>query len=181
MRLERLLEQRRVRLEEVGEVTEKTVVIKRVVKVVKGGRRFSFSAVVVTGDARGHVGFGLGKAGEVPDALKKASEEAKKSIVRIPLRGSTIPHDVVGEFGATKVIMKPAAPGTGVIAGSAARAIIELSGIKDIRTKVIGSTNEHNVLHAVMKGLLLMKEPQSVASKRGKSLDDVGYVSAGVV
>jgi small subunit ribosomal protein S5 len=178
MKFDKLLESRRVRTEEAGETTEKTVAINRVVKVVKGGRRFSFSALVVAGDGKGCVGFGLGKAGEVPDALKKATESARKLMIRVPLRGTTIPHDIIGQFGATKVIMKPAAPGTGVIAGSAARAVIELSGIKDIRTKVIGSTNEHNVLHAVMMGLLLLKEPAAVASKRGRSIEDIGYVSA---
>jgi small subunit ribosomal protein S5 len=178
MKFDKLLESRRVRTEEISDITEKTVAINRVVKVVKGGRRFSFSALVVAGDGKGHVGFGLGKAGEVPDALRKASESSKKSMIKVPLRGTTIPHDLVGTFGATTVIMKPAAPGTGVIAGSAARAVIELSGIKDIRTKVIGSTNEHNVLHAVMMGLLLLKEPGSVASKRGRQLEDIGYVSA---
>ena len=178
MKFDKLLESRRVRPEELTDITEKTVAINRVVKVVKGGRRFSFSALVVAGDGRGHVGFGLGKAGEVPDALKKANEASKKGLIRVPLRGTTIPHDIIGTFGATKVIMKPAAPGTGVIAGSAARAVIELSGIKDIRTKVIGSTNEHNVLHAVMMGLLLLKEPSTVAAKRGSQLEDIGYTSA---
>jgi small subunit ribosomal protein S5 len=178
MKFDKLLESRRVRVEEISDITEKTVAINRVVKVVKGGRRFSFSALVVSGDGKGHVGFGLGKAGEVPDALRKATECSKKSMIKVPLRGTTIPHDLVGTFGATKVIMKPAAPGTGVIAGSAARAVIELSGIKDIRTKVIGSTNEHNVLHAVMMGLLLLKEPGSVAAKRGHQLEEIGYVSA---
>lgn len=176
MRLEKLMDARRVKSDEVGEMTDKTVSISRVVKVVKGGRRFSFSALVVAGDGRGHVGFGLGKAGEVPDALKKASEAARKMMVKVPLRGTTIPHDIIGNFGPTKIVMKPAAPGTGVIAGAAVRAMIELCGIKDIRTKIIGSSNPHNVLHAAMAGLLALREPQAVASKRNRALEDTGYV-----
>jgi len=165
----------RVSVDECGELTDKTVAINRVSKVVKGGRRFSFSALVVTGDGRGHVGFGLGKAAEVPDAIRKASEQARKSLIRIPLKGSTIPHDVIGTFGPSTVILKAAAPGTGVIAGSAVRAIIEVAGIKDIRTKCIGSNNAHNVLHATVEGLLELKDPEVVAAIRGISLDEMGY------
>lgn len=178
MKFEKVVEARRVNPGDIGELTDKTVTINRVVKVVKGGRRFSFSALVATGDAKGHVGFGLGKAGEVPDALKKASEAARKGVVRIPLRGTTIPHDIIGKYGPTQVVLKPAAPGTGVIAGAAVRAIVELAGIKDIRTKIIGSSNAHNVLHAILSGLLSLKEPQVVASKRGRSVEEIGYVGA---
>lgn len=178
MKFEKILVARRVKAEEVGELNDKTVTINRVVKVVKGGRRFSFSALVVSGDAKGHVGFGLGKAGEVPDALRKASDSARKALIRVPLRGTTIPHDIIGKYGPTQVVLKPAAPGTGVIAGSAVRAVAELAGIKDIRTKIIGSSNAHNVLHAVLAGLLGLKEPQSVAAKRGRAIEEIGYVSA---
>lgn len=177
MKFEKLLEQRRVRAEEVGELVTKTVAIARVAKVVKGGRRFSFSALVVSGDNKGHVGFGLGKAGEVPDALKKAADSARNQLVNVPIRGTTIPHDVIGKYGPTSVILKPAAPGTGVIAGSAVRAVLEHAGIRDIRTKIIGSSNPHNVLHAVLMGLLSLRDPQAVASKRNMSLEQVGYVA----
>lgn len=169
------LEDRIVPQGNVSEVTEKTVKIARVAKVVKGGRRFSFSALVVVGDGKGHVGYGLGKAGEVPDALRKAGQTARKTMIRVPMRQGTIPHDVVGEYGPTKVVMKPAKPGTGVIAGSAMRALLELSGIQNIRTKVIGSSNEHNVVHATIRGFLSLVEPENVASIRGISLEELGY------
>lgn len=175
MRLENIIEQRRVKLDEAGELTDKTVTINRVSKVVKGGRRFSFSALVVTGDGKGHVGFGLGKAAEVPDAIRKASEAARKNLVRIPIKGSTIPHDIIGDYGPTSIVLKPAGPGTGVIAGSAVRAIVEFAGIKDIRTKIVGSSNPHNVLHAMLYGLLSLKDPQAVAVKRGTSPEELGY------
>lgn len=165
----------RVNLSECGELTEKTVTISRVAKVVKGGRRFSFSALVVTGDKRGHVGVGLGKAAEVPDAIRKATEQARKNLIRIPMKGSTIPHDVIGKFGPSSVVLKPAAPGTGVIAGSAVRALVEVSGIKDIRTKCIGSNNSHNILHATVQGFSRLKDPAAVAEARGMSLDQVEY------
>ena len=166
---------RRIRSEEIGELKEKTVFINRVAKVVKGGRRFSFSALVVSGDGRGHIGVGLGKAAEVPDAIRKAGEQARKNLVRIPMKGTTIPHDIVGEYGPSSVIMKPAAPGTGVIAGSAVRAVIETIGIRDIRTKCIGSTNASNVLRAAMRGLMALQDPEGVASVRGKSVEEIGY------
>lgn len=166
---------RRVRANEVGELNEKTVNISRVAKVVKGGKRFSFTALVVSGDGRGHVGVGLGKAGEVPDAIRKASERAKKALVRIPLRGTSIPHQVVGSFGPTQVLLKPAAPGSGVIAGAAVRAVLESAGVKDIKTKVIGSTNPHNVLHAVVSGLLQLRDPDVIASVRGLTVEDMAY------
>jgi small subunit ribosomal protein S5 len=169
------LDARRVTVEQCGELTDKTVVINRVAKVVKGGRRFSFSALVVTGDGRGHIGFGLGKSVEVPDAIRKASEQARKRLVKIPLKGSTIPHDIVGKSGPTTVILKPGSPGTGVIAGAAVRAIMDACGIKDIRTKCIGSSTAQNVLRATIAGLLDLEEPEVVAAVRGLKLEDMGY------
>jgi len=169
------LDKRRVTLDQCGELTDKTVFINRVAKVVKGGRRFSFSALVVTGDGRGHVGFGLGKAAEVPDAIRKASEQARKALIRVPLRGSSIPHDVLGKSGPSQIIMKPGGPGTGVIAGSAVRAVMDVCGIKDIRTKCIGSSNPQNVLQATMAGLLLLEEPEVVAAIRSVKLEELGY------
>lgn len=175
MKLKDKVQLRRVRAEEIGELKDKTVNIARVAKVVKGGRRFGFSALVVSGDGRGHVGFGLGKAAEVPDALRKASESARKNLIKVPIVGTTIPHDMIGKSGPTSVIMKPAAAGTGVIAGSAVRAIIEASGLRDIRTKVIGSSNSHNVVHAVFEGLLSLREPATIAGLRGKGQEELGY------
>lgn len=165
----------RISQEEAGELREKTVNVSRVAKVVKGGRRFSFSALVVSGDGRGNIGFGHGKAGEVPDAVRKATEGAHKGLVKITLRGSSIPHEVVGKFGSASVLMKPAAPGTGVIAGSVVRAIVELIGIKDIRTKIIGSSNPYNVLYATFDALTKLREPETVAQLRGSSIEDLGY------
>ena len=175
MAFKKLMDSQRVSLEHVGELTDKTVSIKRVAKVVKGGRRFSFSAVVVSGNNAGFVGIGLGKASEVPDAIRKATEQARKSLVKIPLKGTTIPHDVIGDFGPTKVVLKPAGPGTGVIAGSAVRALVELAGIRDIRTKIIGSSNAQNVLHSTMSGLLSLKDPEVVATQRATGIDEMGY------
>ena len=166
---------RRVPADKAGELEDKTVFINRVAKVVKGGRRFSFSALVVSGDKQGHVGFGLGKASEVPDAIRKASETAQKNLVRVPIRGTTIPHDIVGRYGPTKVIMKPGSPGTGVIAGSVVRSIVEAAGISDIKTKCIGSNNPQNLLQAVIAGLLELKDPEAVAAMRGISLEELGY------
>jgi len=165
----------RVSADQCGELSDKTVAINRVSKVVRGGRRFSFSALVVTGDGRGHFGYGLGKASEVPDAIRKASEQARKSIIRIPLKGTTVPFDATGHYGPTQVILRPASPGTGVIAGSAVRAIAEVAGIKDIRTKCIGSNNTHNVLHATLDGLISMRDPGQVAEGLGMSLEQMGY------
>jgi small subunit ribosomal protein S5 len=175
MAFKKKLDARRVTVEQCGELTDKTVGINRVAKVVKGGRRFSFSALVVTGDGRGHVGFGLGKSVEVPDAIRKATEQARKRLVKIPLKGTSIPHDIIGKSGPSTVILKPGAPGTGVIAGAAVRAIMDVCGIKDIRTKCIGSSTAQNVLRATLAGLLDLEEPEVVAAVRGLKLEEMGY------
>ena len=155
------------------EFKERIVAINRVSKTVKGGRIFKFAALVVVGDGNGTVGFGLGKAGEVPDAIRKGIEDAKKNLIKISLRGSTIPHEVIGRFGAGEVLMKPAAPGTGVIAGGAVRAVVESAGIKDIRAKALRSNNPCNVVSATMNGLAQLRTAEEAAAVRGRSAKEI--------
>ena len=155
------------------ELVEKVVAINRVSKTVKGGRVMKFAALVVVGDGNGTVGFGLGKSGEVPDAIRKGIEDAKKNLKKVALKGTTIPHEIVGKFGAGEVLMRPAAPGTGVIAGGPVRAVIEVAGIKDIRTKSLRSNNPCNVERATINGLTSCTTAKEVAAKRGKTVKEI--------
>lgn len=155
------------------ELKERVVTINRVAKVVKGGRNFRFSALVVVGDGNGHVGVGTGKAQEVPDAIRKAIQDAKKHIISVPIVGTTIPHEVIGEFGASKVLLKPSKEGIGVIAGGPVRAVCELAGIRDIRTKSLGSNNPRNVVNATIEALKSLKRAEEVARLRGKSIEEI--------
>lgn len=161
------------RSQEENEFEDKVIHINRCAKVVKGGRRFSFAAIVVVGDRKGRVGIGLGKAGEVPEAIKKAGKQAKKNLMKVPLEGSTIPHEVLGRFGASRVLMKPAPEGTGVIASSSVRAILEVAGIKNILTKSLRRDNPHNVVRATLKALSSLRSFNDIAEARGKTVAEI--------
>ena len=155
------------------DLKERVVSLNRVSKTVKGGRIMKFSALIVVGDGEGHVGAGIGKAAEVPEAIRKGIEDAKKNIVKISMKDTTIPHDIVGKYDASMVIMKPAAPGTGVIAGGAVRAVVEMAGIRDIRTKALRSRNKINVVRATINGLSSLEDAKEVAARRGKTVEEI--------
>lgn len=155
------------------ELKDKLVYVGRTAKVVKGGRRFNFSAIVVVGDGKGHVGYGLGKASEVVDAVTKATDSAKKNVYKVTLNKNTIPHEVVGRFGSAKILIKPATPGTGVIAAGGVRAVLELAGVQDVLTKNMGSSNPHNTVKATVEGLLELEDVSTVANRRGISIEKV--------
>ena len=155
------------------DLQEKVVEVRRVTKVVKGGRNFRFAALVVVGDENGHVGIGSGKAMEVPDAIRKAVEDAKKNLIKVPMVGTTIPHEVIGHFGAGRIIIMPAQEGTGVIAGGPARAVLELAGLKDVRAKSLGSNNPRNMVNATINGLASLRTAEDIAKLRGKTVEEI--------